>query len=122
MSNGTVALDFLDFLPPTDSANEVISKVYDLKIGVRALAYQVTWDAPASGQFIFEATIFDGKWETLVDCEEVRIDSTPGTAGHSIVVIPKVWLVARFLRFRWVPTTGTPSSGNISAALRVLRI
>ena len=120
MNNGTVALDFLDYLEPTDSSQAFTSRIYNLKIGVRALAYQINWELGVAGTLYFEATILDDKWERIVDCEEIKISMTGAAEGHEIIVIPRVWLLARFVRFNWVPVGS--STGNINAGLRVLRI
>ena len=116
---GTKALLFLDYMEAQDSSAAFTSPHYSLVYPVSAIGYQLSWGASAVGEFIFEATIFEDKWEALVSCSEITVPVLGGTAATSIVAIPHAWLMASKLRFRWVPDVGG-SSGNIDVALRIV--
>lgn len=106
----------LDYVVDQDSASPFTSPELALSHPLDGVFYQFAWDAEVKGQFIFEATIFPGKWESFLDCGELKVIAD-GNAGHKIVCIPQAWYLVSKLRFRWVPSL---SSGNFSVALRLI--
>ncbi len=116
-----------EYVAAADSSIAFESQVIELKCPLRAVNYQVCWETGVRGELIWEASIFDDpfKWETLVNCEEVTLgiplEDDP-TALSSIVSITGIWLTVGWLRFRWVPSTSIPSSGNIDVAIRIVPV
>lgn len=116
----TAAILKLDYIEAQDSASAFTSPEVTLTYPIQAIGYQFVWGASVVGQFVFEATIFDDEWESLVSCTDpVVVTVAGGTAASEIVVIPHLWLMLSKLRFRWVPDAGG-STGNVNVALRVV--
>ena len=113
----TTAPKNLNHVVDQDSSVAFESPTIDLERPVEAIQYQIAWDASVLGVFTFQATIYDDLWEDIPGCS-IEVWTSGQEAGHKIVAIPKTWITAAKLRFKWEPDA-SGSSGNINAAIRI---
>jgi hypothetical protein len=110
------------YLVDKDSSVYFETNPSNLATPMNAINYQLKWEAGVSGKVTWEASIYEGLWEDLEACEPVELVITGDELiKHCIIVLPNAWLTMGYLRFIWEPDA-SGSSGNISAAIRVVPI
>ena len=117
----TKAITMTEYIVDQDGSVSFYSPIYNLTLPLKSMGWQFKWESGVLGTFLWEASIYPGpySWESLVVCETVSFTIDSSTTNEScIVVLPDQWQNVGYIRFGFVPATG--STGLIQTALRVV--
>lgn len=115
----TKAILIPDYIVDEDASVTFDSSVIDMVHPFQSLSFQFVWDTGVVGVVTFYASIFPDpfNWEKLVNCDCIEFDTADSQTSSEIVSIPGVWLTSAFIKFQFVPATG--SVGNMDVAQRI---